>query len=825
MATTSQSNRHANNQFGRPDFTLRQLDQSASAGFVSEEERARRKPMTTFPIDDIPAETLSDRDDGIFIEVAPRGKGTIVHVTIADVAAHVPASSPLAAVARHRAFTVYRPGGNSTMFPQTLQDRLSLEDRQERLGLTISITLDEHYQPTHTEFQRVITDTYATSYAQANEKMQSDPQFKHMQEVARGVRDEYFGSAYTALANAGEAKAKSPNATPSQIAATKLVEVYMLLANNVTAKFFKDANIPFIYRNFNEGNARAHYSTTPQGHYDLEKKGLLGAYCHFTSPIRRGADFYDQHQAHFVMDVVRDAEEGLLKVDPALNRETVHRVLWKNSHGLLTHVAANSNNLQDIEQALIATFTDVAGSTPTGEQRTALHALTLTLARQVPPFSRVELEESAREISRLHHAEQAEATQLHKTVEALESATQRLEKIDEKTIADVAPDAFSTLLRSAALTGKLPKALLEETHKRIKGANPNGYTIEAVKDGLQIMVMASYPQDKSWRSLKKAMARRIKHDPATVNGILELAIRTSGALKEGNLQAAEASLPVTDDGFPTREAHIRGALLTYRDNRGSTLMSAPYYSIGHDIRSALSHANYSFLEHYAFGQLQPVDQIAIPNLLYAELDTADKTHYQVAEELAARVGATITIDYKPLPADEVKATLTLSGGQFKKPLQLIGTGDDKSEAEQSALRKLLRNNQFKNTSSFMDMGDMQRALNPHKVLQHLVEEAGGTMTINTTEQQTKIRHLTQYNTEITITLPAHMKGGEPMILSHHAHGPNKDRAIRDAANALLLTLEETQNLRAPTPLHISQNIGSWVETIRRNESPSGGIMK
>ena len=797
----------------RPSFTLQQLRQAATLGFVTDDDRAERAPMPTYAIDDIPPETLSDRDDGISIEVAPQGTGYRVHVTIADVAAHIPAHTALAKAAVQRGFTVYRPGGNSTLFPQELQDRLSLEDREKRLGLTITIDLDAQYQPVHTEFQRVLTDTYATSYEQARTKMETDPQFQLMAKIAHGVRDHYFGQHYEALKSNNDKSATTPNATPSQIAATKLVELYMLLANNVTASFFNRTQIPFIYRNFDRDGTNAYYSTTAKGHAQLGKQGLAGAYCHFTSPIRRGVDFFDQHQAHFVMDCMAETEKGLQKIDPTLDTKKLHHLLWDNGHHLLILLAQNSSDIVPIEHALQAIITEAGTMMSVQNLAIPLKELARQLSAQKPPYSEAELAENARHINRLMRVEQTESIKILKDKEAIQTSFQHLATLNKETLANAPPQAFSRFLRDAALTGILPKPLFKEALKRMNNANAHHHLLMPAEDGLQIMIIAAYPQDPRWRNLKRAMARLIKHDPIAVNGIIDLAIHAADAFQQGTVKIAQTSLSLSVPEADKEIPHVQAALVAYQPTKNAPLMSAPAYSLGHDKRAALSHAKYSFIEHYAFGELRPLEQIYVPNLLYAELENTEKSRKQLVEKIAHELNAHVDIAHYTSPTGKNIVSLTLSGGTLVAPITMQAEETTLAEAEHAVIRKVLRNPHFKNSSSLMSAADMDRLLNPQKTLERLAKEYGGSFTKETVNISKDKRQPSRFLTRLHFALPATTEN-EALIVRRAAKGPNKDRAIHDAAFAMLDVLEKEHGVLNKTAITRATQADSWTSRIK-----------
>jgi ribonuclease R len=99
-------------------------------------EDLREVPFVTIDPDD-----ARDHDDAIW--VAAVGNGFEVCVAIADVAAFVPAGTPLDAGARARAFSIYLPDRAVPMLPPALSSGLcSLLEGQDRLCLALHVRID-----------------------------------------------------------------------------------------------------------------------------------------------------------------------------------------------------------------------------------------------------------------------------------------------------------------------------------------------------------------------------------------------------------------------------------------------------------------------------------------------------------------------------------------------------------------------------------------------------------------------------------------------------------------------------------------------------------
>jgi len=102
------------------------------------EGRVDLRDLPTFTID---PETAKDFDDALSLRQEADGLRAYVH--IADVAAFVPAGSPLDHGAAGRGFSVYVPGRVAPMLPPELaDDACSLRPRMDRLCVTVEVPFD-----------------------------------------------------------------------------------------------------------------------------------------------------------------------------------------------------------------------------------------------------------------------------------------------------------------------------------------------------------------------------------------------------------------------------------------------------------------------------------------------------------------------------------------------------------------------------------------------------------------------------------------------------------------------------------------------------------
>ena len=318
----------------------------------------------------IDGEDAKDLDDAITINKLPNGNYEL-GVHIADVTNYVKEGSPLDTCALQRGTSVYLVDRVIPMLPHRLSNGIcSLNAGVDRLALSCIMEVDEtgnivgHQiaetvirvtrRMSYTEVYKILTvmgdkgtpEAEAEKIAVEKEYGELIPQFLLMKELSdilrnkrhqRGAVDFDFPESKITLA---------PNGRPIEIKpyerndATKLIEDFMLAANETVAEDFFWQEAPFVYRthenpdpdkikqlgvfiknfglNIKEGKDGIHpkeiqklldslegkeeaplisrltlrslkqakYSTDCDGHFGLAAK----YYCHFTSPIRRYPD-------------------------------------------------------------------------------------------------------------------------------------------------------------------------------------------------------------------------------------------------------------------------------------------------------------------------------------------------------------------------------------------------------------------------------------------------------------------------------------------------------------------------------------------------------
>jgi ribonuclease R len=321
-----------------------------------------RVDLRHLPFITIDGETARDFDDAIFVERTKSG-GFLLWVAIADVSHYVTEGTILNDEAFSRATSVYFPERAFHMLPRALSENLcSLRPNEPRLTMTSKIEFDRHGKKIGVEVMNTLIDsrrraTYNEIQAES-EKHEKDPKWEYaahfeLYRILRKLRNDR-GSIDFDLPEA-EVRVDSATGEPISIKnrprldAHRLIEEFMIAANESVTEWALERKLPFLYRVHDEpprqalvrfqelcahyavefilpkegkGNAKAtekrladalnavvksivdhpaqimlnnallrsmaqaHYSSVYGEHFGLAST----AYTHFTSPIRRYPD-------------------------------------------------------------------------------------------------------------------------------------------------------------------------------------------------------------------------------------------------------------------------------------------------------------------------------------------------------------------------------------------------------------------------------------------------------------------------------------------------------------------------------------------------------
>ena len=351
-------------------------------------DAAGRRDLRGLPLVTIDGKDARDFDDAVFAERIPGGGYRLV-VAIADVAHYVRAGMPLDREAVARSTSVYMPNLVLPMLPEKLSNGIcSLVPDDDRLCMVADMTLTEDAKTVNTEIYeavmrshaRLTYDEVASMMGEGDEPVPAAHAFWHEKhlEVAvtlskklnarrreRGSIDLDLPEPYVVL---DETHRPAEIRKRARKWAHRLIEEFMLAANEAVAYFFDVHGLPTIYRVHDEPDtdklgtfaamARAHgfalsigddvnpkvlgdflkglegnpaeralshllLRSMQQALYSPDNIGHFGLgathYLHFTSPIRRYPDLMVHRllKRHFARAgrVLRGAEREKLERD------------------------------------------------------------------------------------------------------------------------------------------------------------------------------------------------------------------------------------------------------------------------------------------------------------------------------------------------------------------------------------------------------------------------------------------------------------------------------------------------------------------------------
>ena len=318
-----------------------------------------------------------DFDDAVSVEMLPGGN-YLLGVHIADVSHYVAEDGYLDREALKRGNSVYLIDQVISMLPKSLSNGIcSLNPDEDRLTLSVDMEVTPQGEVvSHDIYESVIHSKERMVYSEVSDMLEKkdDSLVKKYRDIfedllimnklagilrekreARGSLDFDFDEAYIRLDSSGAAVSVD---IAERRTANKLIEEFMLLANQTVAEHFFWMEVPFIYRVHEaptlrkmeefrtflrgfglsvkgtagsvhprtlneilksvEGKSyenvvntvmlrsmqKAYYGTECDGHFGL----ALNYYCHFTSPIRRYPDL-------FIHRVIKACLHGTLDAD------------------------------------------------------------------------------------------------------------------------------------------------------------------------------------------------------------------------------------------------------------------------------------------------------------------------------------------------------------------------------------------------------------------------------------------------------------------------------------------------------------------------------
>ncbi len=247
-----------------PEKVLRQAERVSKP--VSEADMAGRKDLRNVQMVTIDGEDAKDLDDAV--SVVREGDHYILGVHIADVTNYVQENSALDHEARERGTSVYLADRVIPMLPHALSNGIcSLNAGEDRLALSCIMTVDlkgnvvDHEiaetvvhvdkRMTYTSVKKILEDHDKEEGSRHKEFV---PMFERMQELSgilrerrrqRGSIDFDFPETKLVLDENGRPLEIRPY---DRNTATKMIEDFMLLANETVAQDYYWQELPFVYR-------------------------------------------------------------------------------------------------------------------------------------------------------------------------------------------------------------------------------------------------------------------------------------------------------------------------------------------------------------------------------------------------------------------------------------------------------------------------------------------------------------------------------------------------------------------------------------------------
>ena len=385
--------------FGIPDVFPEEVMQEVAQipDHVLPEEMTGRRDLRDLLTVTIDGEDAKDLDDAVTLSM--KGAHYILGVHIADVSHYVKEGSPLDTEALNRGTSVYLVNQVVPMLPHALSNGIcSLNEGENRLAQSCIMELDEQGRIVDHEIcESLIRVDHRMSYTQVSRILEGDEvlsekyadsvtMFRQMKALSDLIRARRFDRGGIDFDFPESKILLDENDFPTEIGpydrnpATKIIEDFMLMANETVAEDYFWQELPFLYRthetpdedrirrlvmmirNFGyhmnvksdgvhpkefqkllgkidgtpemamisrlvlRSMKQARYTTENYGHFGL----AAGCYCHFTSPIRRYPDLM------------------------------IHRIIEENLHGQLD---------DDRQSHYHKILPEIAGSTSSHERR------------------------------------------------------------------------------------------------------------------------------------------------------------------------------------------------------------------------------------------------------------------------------------------------------------------------------------------------------------------------------------------------------------------------------------------------------------------------
>ncbi|HHY21064.1 MAG TPA: ribonuclease R, partial [Bacilli bacterium] len=248
-----------------PEEVLQQAESTPDS--IDKSEAKRRRDLRDKTIVTIDGADAKDLDDAVCVERLDNGN-YLLGVHIADVSYYVTEGSPIDVEAAERGTSVYLVDRVIPMIPHRLSNGIcSLNPHVDRLTLSCEMEIDRNGQVVrHDIFESVIRSTERMTYSDVRKILEDEdaetmaryeelvPMFQLMGELAnilrkkrfeRGAIDFDFKEAKVLVDEEGK---PTDVVLRERSIAERLIEEFMLAANETIAEHFHWMKLPFVYR-------------------------------------------------------------------------------------------------------------------------------------------------------------------------------------------------------------------------------------------------------------------------------------------------------------------------------------------------------------------------------------------------------------------------------------------------------------------------------------------------------------------------------------------------------------------------------------------------
>src|SRR6201996_4395515 len=338
------------------------LENARDVAHLDQQEIAQRHDFRHLPIVTIDGETAKDFDDAVLVKETSKGYELQVH--IADVAHYVTPGSPLDLEAHLRGTSVYFPDRAVPMLPQELSSAIcSLRPAEDRLVLSCIMQLDRHGAIlSYAVSEGVIRSARRMTYTQVHAILSGDeaastefaalvPEFERMLTLAkilnrkreqRGSIDFDLPEPIIDFNDEGEMQGILRS---DRTWANRLIEEFMLSANECVADWHQRLGVPSIYRIHEKPDAKRvmdFEETAAHFGYSLGLGPLPVKRVQFKSERRElrahnARNRNSQRSAPRTHEVPQD-----IPVTPKMYQRLAHKIAGKPEERILAHLMLRS---------------------------------------------------------------------------------------------------------------------------------------------------------------------------------------------------------------------------------------------------------------------------------------------------------------------------------------------------------------------------------------------------------------------------------------------------------------------------------------------------